>query len=863
MSQIAQIICSQANAEHCDLFIYESQKDHFRLVGTTHQHEKIGVLKINSNTLMNDPHTIKLEYNGKLTGAIALRNPKNLPAIDNLLEELAFSLWWLDRFTELENTAERYHNMSQLTDAFYSYDDQDELKKEMVKVVAKILRADMVLFLEKISENYVFTAGFGIDRNQLLIESIPQSHPFISKIEKSDSGILNIKTQIDFASIPVKSLIAVPLRLQDRILGVLIAINKISEEGYRTRYSFDEFDLSTLHEVARRISLAYTRLEYQNNLKKEIEKLKSYTKRYEDMIKQQQLYLKKMDLVHNISNAMRASYDPNNVYKILLLGLTSGRGLGFNRALLLLRDRKTETLFGKIWLGPSSEEDITKIWREAERRAMSYGDFSQYLREEALMLDISNGLTKKIEGKMFHYKDHPVFERVVLRRKLIHITPPLAKSMGEAVKDLTNLLETEEFAVVPLIGKWDTIGVLILDNKFTGNPISEIDTEVLKIIADSAGLTIENATNYEELRKKTESLEQQKNMIDYLRKFSESILQNLTTAVIVIDRQGKVLECNKRVEQLLGLPKERVIGSAYTDFGEAFQDVFGVAMKVFERGETITLSRYRIETANGERFFDTKYSPLWDIAGSSMNGVIVTLEDVTDQYLLEQERKDKEKLALLGEMSARVAHELRNPITVIGGFLNRLKKNISDSQARERYLNILSNEVDNLQNIVSEILEFSRSARNIDESKFQINELIEEVAFFMQEKAARNKINLEFMLSPLQEVVADRNRIKRVLINLVQNAIEATPQGGRIILKSQQDQDRVLVSVFNTGEPISEENLRKIFVPFYTTKTYGTGLGLPICKKIIEDEHGGRIWAESKPEGTEFKFEIPIKREGE
>ncbi len=284
-------------------------------------------------------------------------------------------------------------------------------------------------------------------------------------------------------------------------------------------------------------------------------------------------------MFNNISNAMRSSYDPNNVYKTLLLGLTSGRGLGFNRALLLLRDKKTELLIGRMWLGPESSDNITEIWKEAERRAMSYGDFSQYLREEALMLDVNKGLTRKIEGRTFTYKDHPVFERVVLRRRLIHVTPALAKSMEESIRDLLNLLEVEEFIVVPLVGRWDTIGVLVLDNRFTNTPITEVDIEVLRIVADSAGLAIENAMNYEELRRKTESLEQQKNMVDYLRKFSDSILQNLTTAVIVIDRSGKVIECNKRVEQLLGLPKERVLGSSYLDFGDAFEGIFEVAMK--------------------------------------------------------------------------------------------------------------------------------------------------------------------------------------------------------------------------------------------------------------------------------------------
>ncbi len=859
MNDIAQLINSAADAEYCDILLYEKHKDQFRVVGTSGEKEKIGSLKIDSKSLKNYSHVVRLVYSDQLLGALILEKPRNLN-LQEIVDELSFSLWWVNKFIELQNVSEKYHSMNELTNVFYNSVDKEQFKIEMVKVIARVLNADTVIFFERNGEEYVFSSSFGISKDQLLFERVKYTHPFFSKVERAEGGTLDIKSRIDFLDISVKSLMAIPLKTQERIIGIIVVLNKISPEGYRTQYSFDEFDLSILHEISRRVTLGYTRLEYQEGLRREVEKLRNYTKSYQELIQQQQLYLKKMDLVHSISNAMRASYDPNNVYKTLLLGLTSGRGLGFNRALLLIKDKKTESLVGKIWLGPESGDDITEIWKEAEKRAMSYGDFSQFLREEALMLDAGKGLTKRIEGKVFTYKEHPVLERVVLRRRLIHISPSLAKSMEDSIRDLLNLLEVEEFVVIPLVGRWDTIGVLILDNRFTRTPILEADIEVLRIIADSAGLAIENAMNYEELRKKTESLEQQKNMIEYLRKFSDSILQNLTTAVIVIDRSGKVIECNRKVEQLLGLPKERVLGSSYTDFGETFENIFEVAMKVFEKGETITLSRYRVETSQGERYFDTKYSPLWDLTGSTINGVIVTLDDVTQQFKFEQERKDKEKLAVLGEMSARVAHELRNPITVIGGFLGRLKKNISDPEAREKYLNILSNEVENLQNIVSEILEFSKNIRKLDIISLQLNDLIDEVIFLMQDKANKGGIKIENLLSPLPEIEVDRNRIKRVLINLIQNAIEATQQNGKIIIKTQRDNDKVIVSIFNTGEPISEDVMRGIFIPFYTTKTYGTGLGLPICKKIIEDEHGGRIWVEPKPDGTQFSFELPIKR---
>ncbi len=864
MSKVAEDIRQLCQAESCDIFFFEYRKENLRLVGTTRDKSLVGVTKLEPKDLNVEQNTyvFDLKHNNKFLGIVALTKPRKLEGIEKLIEELSFSLEWLQRYVQIYDDFERYKNMSYLTELFYDCNELQQLKEEFVKGISHVLKAEVVMLFEKVDDHYVFSSGHGVDKSQLLSDRISSTNPLLGKLQKNQSGILQIKPKLDFVNLECKSLIAVPVILSDQVFAALIAINKIQPKGYRSNHSFDKTDLAILSEAARRFSLAYTRLIYHHDLKKQIETLTKYTKDYEKLIEEQRIYLKKMDLVHAISNAMRSSYDLNNVYKILLLGLTSGRTLGFNRAMLLIRNRKIDALEGKIWLGPSETDNVEQIWKEAERRAMSYGDLSQYLREEAMMLDTSKGLTDKVSNKIFYYKEHPIFERAVLRRKLIHITPELAHTLKDMIKDLLRLLDVDEFIVVPLIGKWDTIGVLILDNKFTRAPVSQTDIEILKLIADSAGLAIENAMNYEELRKKTESLEQQKNMIDYLRKFSESILQNLSTAIVVLDKAGKIIEANKKVESVLGLPRETAIGRNYDEFGIAYQDLFGVGMKVFETGESISLSKYMIETSSGEKYFDVKYSPLWDSSGETLMGVIVTLDDVTEQYRAEQERKNKEKLILLGEVAARVAHELRNPITVLGGFLNRLKKNISDPAAREKYLEILSREIDSLQTIVNEILDFSKASVKIDRIKFQLNELINEVIILMAEKTSKKGIAMEFYPSPTPEIFADRNRIKRVLINLIQNAIEACPENGKIIVKTAYEQDKIVTSVFNTGEPIKDDVARKLFTPFFTTKTYGTGLGLPICKKIIEDEHGGKIWVEPRLNGTEFFFELPMEGEG-
>lgn len=872
MNDVAQILCEQAQAAECDIYMYEPYADRYRLVGSTRSDLKqfVGTLKINSsdkNEVIGseeNPLPVEIKYEDKVLGFVVLANPQNRrERIESIMEGFRVLLALLASYVQLQDEAKRHQSMRELTESFYRARNMSQLEEETVALTSKILDAQTVLLIRKEDSSYTMTAHAGVTAEQIISKSIPLNHPLLSKMEKKPRGALFLKPKLDFVTITAKSLVSSPVEVDGKVLGLLIAVNKKAVEGYRTHYHFDKSDLSTLREIAKRFSIACSRLKYQSMIESENKQLKEYTERYEEMIRNQQLHLRKMNLVHSIGNALRSSYDPSNVYKILLLGLTSGKGFAFNRALLFQRNKQDEALIGKMWLGPSDEDNVMKIWKEAEERALRYGDFSQYLREEAIVLDLEKGLTQKIKDFVIGYRGHPIFERVVLHRKILHITPPVARSLGNGISDIVSILGVEEFVVVPIVGRWDTIGVVVLDNKFTGEPVNEMDLEILKIIADSAGLALENAMNYDELRKKTLGLQQQRDIIDHLRKVSESILQSLDTAIIVVNKEGKVLECNKKLEQLLMVPRERIVDFPLRDMGELFEEMDEIAMKVFDTGKTISLSSYRTILGHRERFFDIKFSPLWGANKRQMSGVIVAIDDVTEQYKLEQERKDREKLAALGEMSARVAHELRNPIMVIGGFLKRLKKNINDPQARERYMEIVTREVENLENIVSEILEFSKEKRGIELNTFDINDLVDEVVTLMEEKAAQQGITVEKILDPISEVTADRARIKRVLINLVQNAIEATPKHGKIRVKTLRESESFRVSVWNSGEPISEDIARKVFVPFFTTKTYGTGLGLAICKKIIEEEHKGRMWAEPRVNGTDFSFEIPLKGEEE
>ncbi len=884
MDEIASMFAKESGCGKASLFVYERERDALRLVGTTDESlkDRVGTMKVKSPKflwvmppmeivdvpkefdLQGYEAAMRLAHKDETVGVVLLEKRIATEKIKSLARDVTMALRFLAKYRQLEDSLKKYSLLGRFTDLFEKTREEKELIEGVLEIAMGVLEAEGAFVLEKTDGDYEVKISKGIDFKSDIID---RSHPLVVEMEGSEAVLLTRK-QLEKLSMEeiiegkIKSLIAVHYETEDGREGIIALVNKKESSGYKPVKHFDELDLAVLKEIAKRYTLASTRILYYRTIRGEVEKLEELRKRHEELISVLREHIRKLSAVYVISQAMRSSYNLTNVYKILLLGVTTPRGLDFDRAMLLVKDNKRQVLIGKMWAGFEDRESLESYKRKSSQRALRYGDAVQYFREEALTVDFSGGLTKEIEDRIFHYKGHPILERVVLRKRVFHVTPNLVKKARSEVYDLVELVKTDDFVIMPLVGRWDTIGVVILDNKITKRPISDMDVEILKLVAESAGLAIENVMNQEELKSKTLSLECQKNLIDYLRKFSESILQNLDIAVVVIDYVGKVLEWNRKAEQVFGRPRESMVGTQISFLSPEFEDIWAVAGKVFETRETLYLSNYPFNISGEERYFDIKFSPLWSPDGRRIEGVILTFEDVTERYLLELERKRQEKLAALGEMAARVAHELRNPISVIGGFLRRLKKHADNPELRDRYIEILIGEVKRLEEIVGEILEFSRDARKLDFSEFDILELVREVYLLYEEKFESKNVEFSVISDKSEvEVFADRSRIKQVLINLIQNALDAVPEGGKIRVTVEDLKDRVRVEVWNNGDPIPPDIKEKIFTPFFTTKVHGTGLGLPISKKIIEDEHNGKIWVESSAEkGTAFIFEIPLEK---
>lgn len=226
----------------------------------------------------------------------------------------------------------------------------------------------------------------------------------------------------------------------------------------------------------------------------------------------------------------------------------------------------------------------------------------------------------------------------------------------------------------------------------------------------------------------------------------------------------------------------------------------------------------------------------------------------------------KEKLAVLGEMAATVAHEIRNPLTAIRGYSQRIgalaSKPLDERDVRRiiRYSGIIIGEVDRLNAVVADVLNFAR--RGADRmAPADLNAMIRDVLRLEQINSVSTNVLVTTDLNQhLPPVVCDANQIKQALINLVQNALQAMPDGGLLDIETRFDDARAYIVVKDTGNGIPEELMDKIFQPFFTTRPTGTGLGLSLAKRVIEEDHRGTLDVQSRPgEGTTFTIALPLR----
>jgi PAS domain S-box-containing protein len=246
-------------------------------------------------------------------------------------------------------------------------------------------------------------------------------------------------------------------------------------------------------------------------------------------------------------------------------------------------------------------------------------------------------------------------------------------------------------------------------------------------------------------------------------------------------------------------------------------------------------------------------------------GIIERNAAEREKQRLQEQLVQSEKLAALGRITANVAHEIRNPITSVGGFAKRLQKKVGEGTIEREYAGIIVSEVAVLENLLRDVLSFSRNSVPLRE-EHSIREVVDSVLTVHEQLFREHAISVERSYAEVPEILMDKEQVKEVIVNLLMNAIDAMPGGGKLSITTARevvrDMSYVTVKIKDTGIGLAEDMADKIFEPFFTTKTAkrGVGLGLPISKKIMED-HGGFISVESKAgEGVALTLHFPLRQ---
>ena len=319
------------------------------------------------------------------------------------------------------------------------------------------------------------------------------------------------------------------------------------------------------------------------------------------------------------------------------------------------------------------------------------------------------------------------------------------------------------------------------------------------------------------------------------------------------DIQCRLITINRAAQETLALNRVQVIGKTSRDiFGAG--DITKAVHATLERKIPSARMEAMLYHAGNQLWLGYNTAVLTDRHNAAI-GVILSFTDLTEVKRLQEQVELRERLTALGEMSAGIAHELRNPMAVISGYLSLLSKR-TDLIGQE-VIRKTMDEINGMNRIIGDLLTFARPA-SLNRVSVNSKELIEScLAAVIKAKDMGPRLTTSIKLDDIQ-ISCDEVLMRQAFSNVIQNAIESMLDGGNLVIESKSGKDLKII-IHDTGIGIPSDNLKKIFLPFYTTKDSGVGLGLALAHKIITS-HGGRIEVESKMgQGTTFTVLIPVR----
>ncbi len=367
----------------------------------------------------------------------------------------------------------------------------------------------------------------------------------------------------------------------------------------------------------------------------------------------------------------------------------------------------------------------------------------------------------------------------------------------------------------------------------------------------------------EQLNFMASDLQARRKDLSALKSLNQLILENIATGLVTVDNDGTIVQSNPAAAEILDVISTNLAG----------QPIDKLLENIHARIQTLNLT---IGVRSSERFdwiyrnpdgdkliLEVTVSALLD-GENHRTGHVISFQDSTKVRRLEYQMRQSEKMAAVGQLAAGIAHEIRNPLASISGSIQLLGASFSGRQEDEqRLMAIALKEIDRLNNLITEFLEYVRPDQTGDEP-IDLSAITREVVEMVKlNKNLRADVQQVVELNASKMIAGSRDKLKQAVLNIVINAYQAMSDSKdpKVEVRTEDRGLNVVLTIRDHGVGIEENRLRKIFEPFHTTKPKGTGLGLAVTHKIIEN-HGGRVFVEStKGLGTEFILEFPVRSE--
>ena len=597
----------------------------------------------------------------------------------------------------------------------------------------------------------------------------------------------------------INSSMLVPMKNPEGgVLGVLAIRRR------RPAPDFDDIDLKVFSVFATQAALALTNKRLYDNLER----------RAAELLK-----------ISSLSRALISTLDLEDLLRRVTEDIC--QVVGFDRCCLYLRDVNMPVYAPRTWRG-YSEVTLKNPAREGEGAVGMAAKSKQ-------IIEFNAAETAPLD---------PEADRSYRQRK------GFARSLGVSA-----------FVAVPLLdSKNRCLGVVVADNRGSRMPIGEEQVSLLSAFVNQAGIAVENARLYDTTQENLQNIHR-------LNSETENVLQSIGACILSTDARGVVTRWNRATETTLGLSPEMLRGALLTDVivlaglpPTEREALLQMVARVQDTGVRQHRAKWTLHPAKRPAMtIDLHLARLLDYH-QERAGVVLTFEDVTNEQQMEAEIDRMRRLADIGQLAAKMAHEVRNALSPIKGAAQIIRLDMENQNSATEWPDMIIAEVDGLSRLTSEMLDFARP-KSLDRRDVNLEELLvasmQSLAVFMREHRVTTHCDVQAAMPTLN---ADPTQLGQVVRNIAMNAAQSMPEGGSLTITATYEavHRTVAIRFQDVGVGIRDEDMERVFRPFVTTRTKGTGLGLPIVQKIVT-QHGGRVEVESRlGQGTCFTLFLPL-----